>query len=227
MQHLQQIYDLCPRIISEWGRESAMASLHAAIFFLFVFVPIQANHCARPTTNKESTRFTLTSNDHISVHYMCSDDWKYATPWWKHSIIVYEKNLYSFHSPSHRIFLRGMEWRTDSESPTLTRLIFERTWNNASSPPEKIRLTHSCASSLNAWKVSSRSFVLITSLPHIEHIWLFAQKALLSCPLYKKSATLISVLPWASSLWNTLPFDVQSSKSLGMFKSKLKPHLSL
>ena len=63
MQHVQQIYvasnDLLPRIIDEWGRESAMASVRAAIFFLFVFVPIQANQCARPTSNKESTRFTL------------------------------------------------------------------------------------------------------------------------------------------------------------------------
>ena len=64
MQHVQQIYvasdDLCPRIIGEWGRESAIASVGVAIFFLFVFVPIQANQCARPTRNKESTRFTLT-----------------------------------------------------------------------------------------------------------------------------------------------------------------------
>ena len=41
-------------------------------------------------------------------------------------------------------------------------------------------------------------------------------------PLQKKSATLNSFLPRAIILWNTLPFDVQSSKSLGMFKSKLK-----
>ena len=66
-----------------------------------------------------------------------------------------------------------------------------------------------------------------TSLPHIERIWLFTQKALLSCPLYKKSATLNSFLPRAIILCNTLPFDVQPSKFLGMFKSKLKSHLSL
>ena len=46
-------------------------------------------------------------------------------------------------------------------------------------------------------------------------------------PFTKKSATLNSFLPRAIILWNTLPFDVQSSKSLGMFKSKLKTHLSL
>ena len=97
-----------------------------------------------------------------------------------------KKKLYSCHSPPHRICLRGMEWRTDSKTPTITRLIFEKTWNNASSPPEEIQLRHPCASLQNTWKVSSRSFVLITSLPHIEHIWLFSQKALLTCPLYKK-----------------------------------------
>ena len=31
----------------------------------------------------------------------------------------------------------------------------------------------------------------------------------------------------AMILWNTLPFDIQSSKYFGMFKSKLKTHLSL
>ena len=45
-------------------------------------------------------------------------------------------------------------------------------------------------------------------------------------PFTKKSATLNSFLPRAIILWNTLPFDVQSSKSLSMFKSKLKTHLS-
>ena len=45
-------------------------------------------------------------------------------------------------------------------------------------------------------------------------------------PFTKKSATLNSFLPRAIILWNTLLFDVQSSKSLGMFKSKLKTHLS-
>ena len=39
--------------------------------------------------------------------------------------------------------------RTDSKTPTLTRLIFEKTWNNASSPPEEIRLPLSCASLQN------------------------------------------------------------------------------
>ena len=128
-----------------------------------------------------------------------------------------------------RIEWSGMEWRTDSKTPTLTRLIFEKTWNNASSPPEEVRLPHSCASLQNTWKVSFWSFVLITSLPHIEHIWLFAQKALLSCPLYKKicHSQKLSAPSNYSLAWNTLPFDVQSSKSLGMFKSKLKTHLSL
>ena len=54
------------------------------------------------------------------------------------------KKLCSCHSPSHRICLRGMEWRTDSKTPMLTRLIFEETWNNASSPPEEIRLPLLC-----------------------------------------------------------------------------------
>ena len=45
-------------------------------------------------------------------------------------------------------------------------------------------------------------------------------------PFTKKSATLNSFLPRAIILWNTLPFGVQSCKSLGMFKSKLKTHLS-
>ena len=70
-------------------------------------------------------------------YYMCSDDRNSATPWWKHSIIVYEKKLYSCYSPLPRICLRGMEWRTGSKTATLTRLIFEKTWNNASSPPEE------------------------------------------------------------------------------------------
>ena len=43
----------------------------------------------------------------------------------------------------------------------------------------------------------------------------------------QKNLPLSSFLPRAIILWNALPFDVQSSKSLGMFKSKLKTHLWL
>ena len=89
---------------------------------------------------------TLTWNDHISNLYTCAR----MTGILRrldgsiNSIIVYENFFDSCHSPSHGICLRGMEWRTDSKTPTLTRLIFKKTWNNASSPPEEIRLPHSC-----------------------------------------------------------------------------------
>ena len=143
---------------------------------------------------------TYTWNDHISNLYTTCARMTgiLSTPWWKHSIIVYEKKnyIYSCHSLSHRICLRGMEWRTDSKTPTLTRLIFEKTWNYASSPSEEIRLPHSCASLQNTWKVSSRSFVLITSLPHIEHIWLFAQKALLSPKLLEIEKEIVREVAW-------------------------------
>ena len=147
------------------------------------------------------------------LHYMCSNDRNSARPWWKHSIIVYEKNLYSCHSPSHRICLHGMEWRTDSKTPALTRLIFEKTWNNASSPPEEIRLAHSCASLQNTWKVSSRSFVLINCFPpsYRAHLAIRSESTPIPSPLQKRTATLNTFLPRAMILWNTLPFDVQSS----------------
>ena len=46
-------------------------------------------------------------------------------------------------------------------------------------------------------------------------------------PLTKKSATLESFLPRAIILWNDLPTNVQSSKTLSTFKTKLRVHLSL
>ena len=50
-----------------------------------------------------------------------------------------------------------------------------------------------------------------------------------SCPvpLTKKSATLESFLPRAIILWDDLPTNVQSSKTLSTFKTKLRVHLSL
>ena len=41
-----------------WARKRDSAE-RAAIFFFFFFLRIQANQCARPTRNKEATRFTL------------------------------------------------------------------------------------------------------------------------------------------------------------------------
>ena len=46
----------------------------AAIFFFFFFLRIQANQCARPTRNKEATRFTLSlasrnGNNFFQCHF--------------------------------------------------------------------------------------------------------------------------------------------------------------
>ena len=126
----------------------------------------------------------------------------------------------------------GVEDRLKDSNACKTRFR-KKTWNNASSTPEEIRLPHSCASLQNTWKVSYRSFVLITSFPQAyrAHLAIRSESTPILSPLQNnrpnKSATLNSFLPRAIILWNTLPFDVQSSKSLGMFKSKLKTHLSL
>ena len=53
------------------------------------------------------------------------------------------------------------------------------------------------------------------------------KKSLVWIGLTKKSATLESFLPRAIILWNDLPTNVQSSKTLSTFKTKLRVHLSL
>ena len=57
------------------------------------------------------------------------------------------------------------------------------------------------------------------------NIRLFISKIFLPCPPHKKSATLESFLPRAIILWNDLPTNVQSSKTLSTFKTKLRLRL--
>ena len=44
------------------------------------------------------------------------------------------------------------------KTPTLTKLIFEKTWNNASSSPEEIQLPHSCASLRHHYRARNWTF---------------------------------------------------------------------
>ena len=53
------------------------------------------------------------------------------------------------------------------------------------------------------------------------------RKSIYPVPLTRKTATLESFLPRAIILWNALPNDLQSAKTLMSFKSGLRAHLSL
>ena len=161
---------------------------------------------------------------------MCSDDSNInsATPWWKLSIIVYEKNLNSCHSPSHIEYACAV-WSGGPQAQRLQHLqdLFSKR-HGIMLPPYQKKFDYHTLVLLYRTREKLAPDHLFSLLPppppppHIEHIWLFAQKALRYCPLYKKSATLNSFLRQALTLWNTLLFDVQPSKSLGMIKSKLK-----
>ena len=166
---------------------------------------------------------TLTWNDHITNLYTTCARMTGSLPRLDGSIpsSSMKKKLYSCHSPSHRICLRGMKWRTDSKTPMLTALIFEKTW------PLRKRFDYHTLVLLYRIREKLAPDHLFSSLPSLlsSTSGYSLRKHSFRVPFTKKS--LNSFLRWAIILWNTLPFDVQSSKSLGMFKSKLKTYLLL
>ena len=132
---------------------------------------------------------------------------------------MHGKNLQNCNSISYGIRMRCVEWRIHKVPSTSARF-FRQTTRTVNY--HTLVLFYKIRQNLAPKYLCT----LVPDLSSTTSGYSF-RKFSYPVPLTQNSATLESFLPRAIILWNDLPTNVQSSKTLSTFKTKLRVHLSL
>ena len=138
-------------------------------------------------------------------------------------------NFHRCHSTTHGICVPSLEWRTNSKPTKTTRFILQETWDSPASTTDSIRLSLLSLVLLYKMRSSLAPPYLCSLLPRqASAITGYSfRKSGYPVPATRKSSTLSSFVPRSIVLWNGLPNEIQESKTLTKFKTRLRTHLHI